>query len=291
MSPISSTLASYMMAVPWGTLHFPLLWDPSIPTLSHTVSSPTSPDIFHPSIVYNGRALAAPHPATGHFRCRQILATHGLLQTINGLFEARAWLWVSLLDFWKRLILTLELVSCFLLVAPPLKAPEWSSVTSWTNLLDHIVRSEGITWSTTNEPTRYVPFASVFYSLLSLYFSSKKKGQAVRASNNGHAIDLFGGCLDQVGLLEMRSLPNSTNGIVGLSDSFTTAIFKQSFLRVFNKDDQGHLSLVSMRHSTRMFKSVFFFTFNETLAYYFCWKEVRLRRKDRNWYRATSMEG
>ena len=81
-----------MMAVPWGTLHFPLLWDPSIPTLSHTVSSPTSPDIFHPSIVYNGRALAAPHPATGHFRCRQILATHGLLQTINGLFEARAWL-------------------------------------------------------------------------------------------------------------------------------------------------------------------------------------------------------
>jgi protein transport protein SEC23 len=69
------------------------------------------------------------------------------------------------------------------------------------------------------------------------------EGLAVRASNNGHAIDLFGGCLDQVGLLEMRSLPNSTNGVVVLSDSFTTAIFKQSFLRVFNKDDQGHLSM------------------------------------------------
>ena len=69
------------------------------------------------------------------------------------------------------------------------------------------------------------------------------EGLAIRASNNGHAINLFGGCLDQVGLLEMRSLPNSTNGVVVLSDSFTTAIFKQSFLRVFNKDDQGHLSM------------------------------------------------
>jgi protein transport protein SEC23 len=69
------------------------------------------------------------------------------------------------------------------------------------------------------------------------------EGLAIRASNNGHAIDLFGGCLDQVGFLEMRSLPNSTNGVVVLSDSFTTTIFKQSFLRVFNKDDQGHLSM------------------------------------------------
>ncbi|KAG2351575.1 hypothetical protein BDR07DRAFT_1440876 [Suillus spraguei] len=27
---------------------------------------------------------------------------------------------------------------------------------------------------------------------------------AKRASNNGHAVDLFAGCLDQVGLLEMK---------------------------------------------------------------------------------------
>ncbi|TFY60720.1 hypothetical protein EVJ58_g4957 [Rhodofomes roseus] len=68
-------------------------------------------------------------------------------------------------------------------------------------------------------------------------------GLAKRASNNGHIIDLFAGCLDQVGLLEMKSLPNSTNGVIVLSDSFATSIFKQSFLRIFNKDDQGHLEM------------------------------------------------
>ncbi|KAF8267542.1 protein transporter SEC23 [Lactarius quietus] len=69
------------------------------------------------------------------------------------------------------------------------------------------------------------------------------EGLAKRASNNGHAVDLFAGCLDQVGLLEMKSLPNSTNGVIVLSDSFATSIFKQSFLRVFNKDDQGNLAM------------------------------------------------
>ncbi|KAG1718205.1 hypothetical protein EDB19DRAFT_1800806 [Suillus lakei] len=54
------------------------------------------------------------------------------------------------------------------------------------------------------------------------------EGLAKRASNNGHAVDLFAGCLDQVGLLEMKSLPNSTNA---------------SFLRMFNKDDQDFLQM------------------------------------------------
>jgi len=66
---------------------------------------------------------------------------------------------------------------------------------------------------------------------------------AKRASNNGHAIDLFTGCLDQVGLLEMKSLPNSTNGVIVGSDSFATAIFKQSFLRIFDKDEQGIMQM------------------------------------------------
>ena len=38
-------------------------------------------------------------------------------------------------------------------------------------------------------------------------------------------------------------MPNSTNGIIVLSDSFATSIFKQSFLRVFNKDDQDFLQM------------------------------------------------
>lgn len=66
---------------------------------------------------------------------------------------------------------------------------------------------------------------------------------AKRAANNGHAVDLFAGCLDQVGLLEMKSLSNFTNGVMVLSDSFATSIFKQSFLRVFSKDAQGHLEM------------------------------------------------
>lgn len=41
----------------------------------------------------------------------------------------------------------------------------------------------------------------------------------------------------------MKSLPNSTNGVLVLSDSFATAIFKQSFLRVFDKDEQGNLQM------------------------------------------------
>lgn len=69
------------------------------------------------------------------------------------------------------------------------------------------------------------------------------EGLAKRAASNGHAVDLFAGCLDQIGFLEMKSLPNSTNGAMVLSDSFATSIFKQSFLRIFNKDDQGQLEM------------------------------------------------
>ncbi|CAO3636907.1 unnamed protein product [Cunninghamella echinulata] len=69
------------------------------------------------------------------------------------------------------------------------------------------------------------------------------EGLAKRASTNGHAIDIFAGCLDQIGLLEMKSMVNQTGGFMILSDSFTTAIFKQSFQRMFQKDSQGHLRM------------------------------------------------
>jgi protein transport protein SEC23 len=64
-----------------------------------------------------------------------------------------------------------------------------------------------------------------------------------RASRNGSVVDIFAGCYDQVGLDEMRYLPNSTGGVIVLSDAFSTSIFKQSFLRVFNKDDLGYLAM------------------------------------------------
>jgi len=77
---------------------------------------------------------------------------------------------------------------------------------------------------------KYYKKATKFYEALSK-----------RASTNGHIVDIFAGCLDQIGLLEMKSLVNATGGFMIISDSFTTAIFKQSFQRVFNKDSQGHL--------------------------------------------------
>jgi protein transport protein SEC23 len=62
-----------------------------------------------------------------------------------------------------------------------------------------------------------------------------------RAANNGHIIDLFAGCLDQVGVLEMKSLTNSTGGHMIITDSFTSSMYKQSFLRVFDKDEEDNL--------------------------------------------------
>jgi protein transport protein SEC23 len=69
------------------------------------------------------------------------------------------------------------------------------------------------------------------------------EGLSKRASQNGHAVDIYAGCLDQVGLLEMKSLTNATNGFMIISDSFMTAIFKQSLLRTFAKDEQGYLKM------------------------------------------------
>lgn len=62
-----------------------------------------------------------------------------------------------------------------------------------------------------------------------------------RAATNGHAVDIFVGCYDQIGLHEMQSLANLTGGVIVLNDAFTTSIFKQSLQRVFGTDDQGNL--------------------------------------------------
>lgn len=62
-----------------------------------------------------------------------------------------------------------------------------------------------------------------------------------RAAHNSHAIDIFAGCLDQVGLLEMKSLANSTGGQMILTDSFTSSMYKQSFMRCFDKDENENL--------------------------------------------------
>ena len=81
------------------------------------------------------------------------------------------------------------------------------------------------------------------YQLTWVLVSQFYESLARRAAQNGHAIDVFAGCLDQVGLLEMKSLANYTNGYMILADSYAMSIFKQSFLRIFTKDEQGDLQM------------------------------------------------
>lgn len=66
---------------------------------------------------------------------------------------------------------------------------------------------------------------------------------ATRTAHSGHVIDLFVGSLDQVGLLEMKALPNFTGGHVVLTDSFTSSMFKQSFVKVFEIDTDENLRM------------------------------------------------
>ncbi|EDO19247.1 hypothetical protein Kpol_1050p107 [Vanderwaltozyma polyspora DSM 70294] len=66
---------------------------------------------------------------------------------------------------------------------------------------------------------------------------------AQRVAENGHVVDIFAGCYDQVGMSEMQQLTDVTGGVLLLTDAFSTAIFKQSYLRVFAKDEEGYLKM------------------------------------------------
>ncbi|CCH63014.1 hypothetical protein TBLA_0J00130 [Henningerozyma blattae CBS 6284] len=66
---------------------------------------------------------------------------------------------------------------------------------------------------------------------------------AERIADNGHTVDIFAGCYDQIGMLEMQHLTDLTGGILLLTDAFSTAIFKQSYLRMYSKDDDGYLTM------------------------------------------------
>ena len=78
-----------------------------------------------------------------------------------------------------------------------------------------------------------------YYKRASRYYETIAR----RAAHNGHTIDLFAGCLDQIGLLEMNSLSNFTNGNLLLVDSFQMGIFKQSFNKLFDKYENGDLQM------------------------------------------------
>ncbi|CCK71056.1 GTPase-activating protein SEC23 KNAG_0F03920 [Huiozyma naganishii CBS 8797] len=66
---------------------------------------------------------------------------------------------------------------------------------------------------------------------------------ANRIAENGHTVDIFAGSYDQVGMSEMKQLTDSTGGVLLLTDAFSTAIFKQSYTRLFSKDEEGYLKM------------------------------------------------
>lgn len=82
------------------------------------------------------------------------------------------------------------------------------------------------------DSAKYLKKASEYYLQL-----------ATRASNNGHAIDIFSCALDQTGLHEMKCCTNMTNGLMVMGDSFDSNLFKTSFQRMFTKDKKGNLKM------------------------------------------------
>ncbi|XP_025105919.1 protein transport protein Sec23A-like isoform X2 [Pomacea canaliculata] len=64
-----------------------------------------------------------------------------------------------------------------------------------------------------------------------------------RAASNGHVIDIFACALDQTGLHEMKFCPKYTGGHIVMGDSFNTSLFKQTFQRVFAKDQKGEFKM------------------------------------------------
>lgn len=134
-------------------------------------------------------------------------------------------------------------------------------------------------------------------------------------STNGHAVDIYAGCLDQIGLLEMKSLCNATNGFMILADSFAMAIFKQSFLRTLQAGEDGNLKMgfnatfdVQVRFVPRSYSSSLLgLTYPLSTAFtdhqgaqdlgshwprHLGQQEGSLRRRDRNWNRSdVGLEG
>jgi len=66
---------------------------------------------------------------------------------------------------------------------------------------------------------------------------------AKRSAENGHSMDIYSCALDQTGLLEMKSCANQTGGVMVMGDSFKSALFKQTFQRVFSKDSKDEFKM------------------------------------------------
>ena len=81
-----------------------------------------------------------------------------------------------------------------------------------------------------NENCKYYKKAQKFYTAL-----------AQRAGKSYQVVDIYGFTLDQFGLAEMRSLAEKTGGYMLINEMFNSRVFKETFKKVFEKDDSGDL--------------------------------------------------
>lgn len=82
------------------------------------------------------------------------------------------------------------------------------------------------------ENTRHLKKAIQFY-----------QGLADRSQKAGIVIDVFVAAVDQVGILEMKPCFEQTGGFYVMTDSFGNPVFKESFKKFFEVDDQGELKM------------------------------------------------
>lgn len=66
---------------------------------------------------------------------------------------------------------------------------------------------------------------------------------ARRVASIGHAVDVYSCAFDQTGLHEMKFLTNFTGGHMVMGDSFNTSLFKQTFQRVFARDQRNDFNM------------------------------------------------
>ena len=64
-----------------------------------------------------------------------------------------------------------------------------------------------------------------------------------RAFKSNQIIDIFSCCLNQTGLLEMKSIIEKTGGLMVSSDSFSTSVFKETFKKLFEVNEDGNLKM------------------------------------------------
>lgn len=66
---------------------------------------------------------------------------------------------------------------------------------------------------------------------------------ATRAQKQGIVLDIFVAALDQVGIVEMKSCFEMTGGFYIMTDSFGNPVFKESFRKFFELDENNELKM------------------------------------------------